>query len=67
MDQQHAGAYATHVTDQLGKAVADGDADTANNIVDQVAADGHSQLAADLNLALTRTGLADDGTTEGHR
>ncbi len=64
MDHDRAAAYTTGVTDQLGAAVTAGDPDAANAIVDQVAADGHGQFAADLNTALTRTSLADDGTDQ---
>lgn len=64
VDHDRAHAYTTGVADQLGAAVAAGDPTAANAIVDQVAADGHGQFAADLNVALTKTSLADDGTDQ---
>lgn len=62
MDRNQAEAYTTGVTDQIGGAVARGDAAAANHIVDRVAADGHPGFAQILNTALTNTSLADSDT-----
>lgn len=55
-DQQ---VYLTGVTDQLGAAVAHGDADTADKILDQVDADGYPDAAAALTRAALRTSIGD--------
>jgi hypothetical protein len=59
VDQQKADAYATSITEQLEAAVARGDAETANAIVDQVHAAGHHAFARLLNTALSLTSLAE--------
>lgn len=59
MDSRTAETYLTGVTDQLGAAVARGDGETAEHIVDQVDADGHQAAAVALGRALDRTSVAD--------
>ncbi len=49
--------YLTGVGDQLAAAVARGDLATAETIVDQVDADGHTAAAAALGHALDRTSI----------
>jgi hypothetical protein len=51
-------AYVTGQFDQLRAAVAHGDADAADRIVDQVDADGHPQVADAMAAGLARTSLA---------
>lgn len=49
--------YITGVVDQLTTAVARGDAEQAEQIVDQVDADGHTAAAAALGAGLDNTSL----------
>jgi hypothetical protein len=59
MDYSQHEAYMTGVVDQLGAAVAAGDAEQAERIVDQVDADGYQAAAVALGVGLRRTSLAD--------
>lgn len=51
--------YITGVVDQLAAAVAAGDAAQAEQIVDQVDADGHTAAAAILGQALADTSIGE--------
>lgn len=52
------GAYITHVTDQLGGAVAAGDDERAHRIIDRVDADGYPAAAEALAAGMANTTLA---------
>jgi hypothetical protein len=59
MDETTDQTYLTGVMDQLRTAVAHGDGQEAERIVDQVDADGYQAAAAALGEGLTQTSVAD--------
>ncbi len=59
MDRETASeAYVTHVTDQLRRAVADGDDEQAHQIIDGVDADGYPAAAQALADGMANTSIA---------